>query len=463
MDVSLKQIEDFLIAADRLFPVALSEKTRLSDYAEKLYTQADISAEIINGKIISMVAGYTANTVNNLAFVSMAATLPEYQGKGYARKVLADFIEKCEEKNTDGVHLYAAEYNISAMRLYTTLGFRKTKFDTEPRPDDLHLMLSFRKNALVTAIGSYSADIVIKKLKAAGKNVIGTDIYDKTWVADSINVNKFYQVPTTIDPELYFDKIKSVCIDNNISYVLPLTDLEVDVLTEKREWFAERNIKLCLSPEETIRICRNKKLLFDFTVSECRGANPIPTKKVADCSVMPFELPMICKPYDGRSSNGVLRLLTAEDWDAAKAREDVDKYIVQPFIKGIIVTVDVVRGKNTTVAVARKELLRTKSGAGTSVQVFPYPEIENAACELAEKLKITGCVNFEFIIGEDGTFSFLECNPRFSGGVEFSCLAGYDCIINHIKAFDDCDIDSFELQHSFHIARKFEEYITKID
>ena len=94
MDVSLKQIEDFLIAADRLFPVALSEKTQLSDYAEKLYTQADISAEIINGKIILMVAGYTANTVNNLAFVSMAATLPEYQGKGYARKVLADFIEK---------------------------------------------------------------------------------------------------------------------------------------------------------------------------------------------------------------------------------------------------------------------------------------------------------------------------------------------------------------------------------
>lgn len=463
MSVTLHQIEEFLVAVDQLFPVALSDKTSLEDYAKKLYSQAVLSVEIMNDKIVSMVAGYNSNTINNLAFVSMVATLPDYQGKGYAKKAMTAFIEKCKEKNMDGIHLYAVHENDPAMKLYRELGFKETKFDTEPRPADVHFLLSFRKNALVTAIGSYSADIVIKKLKAAGKNVIGTDIYDKAWIADSINVNRFYQVPRTTDPDEYFEKICSICIDNNVSYVLPLTDPEVDVLTERREWFAERNITLCLSPEDTIRICRNKKTLFEFAMENCREVNPIPTRKVDDGSDMPFELPMICKPYDGRSSNGIIRINTVEDWNAVKVHPDVDKYIVQPFIKGSIITVDVVRSINITVAIARKELLRTKSGAGTSVRVFPYPEIEDASRKLADTLGIIGCVNFEFILDAEGQFHFIECNPRFSGGVEFSCLAGYDCIINHLHAFDKQEIDEFKLIHSYHIARKFEEFVTKID
>ena len=44
------------------------------------------------------------------------------------------------------------------------------------------------ENILVTAIGSFSADIVIKDLKRHGYKVIGTDINQKELIVDAYNV-----------------------------------------------------------------------------------------------------------------------------------------------------------------------------------------------------------------------------------------------------------------------------------
>ena len=54
----------------------------------------------------------------------------------------------------------------------------------------------------------------------------------------------------------------------------------------------------------------------------------------------------------------------------------------------------------------------------------------------------------------------LECNPRFSGGVEFSCIAGYDCVSEHLHCFEGKPVDTAAKISGMYIARKFEEYIT---
>lgn len=88
---------------------------------------------------------------------------------------------------------------------------------------------------------------------------------------------------------------------------------------------------------------------------------------------------------------------------------------------------------------SQAELLRTLNGAGTSVQVFRDPVLEKICEEIAGALDVKGCVNFEFIEhhteqGETEWY-FLECNPRFAGGVAFSCMAGYDMVKNHLRCF----------------------------
>lgn len=463
--LSCSKLAQFLYKVDRLFPTPLSEKVNIDGYARKLHDSATVCFAEDNGTIVGIVGGYTENVINNTAFISIVGVLPEFNGKGIATKLLSEFIERAKLKRLNAVHLYADKNNSVAVHIYQKLGFVDSYFENDPRPNDIHFVLYLQqKTALVTAIGSFSADIVIKNLKKNAFRIIGCDIYSRELIVDSYNVSAFYQVPKVLDEEKYLKAIDSICTNEKITHILPLTDVEVDFYNKNREFFEKKNIILCISPARTIELCRNKKMQQEFIDKEVMCINSIPTKYVSECTENPFEFPMICKPYDGRSSQGLKYLNTIEDWEAVKASDTEGKYIVQPRIFGNIVTVDVVCEQNGSIAVAipRLELLRTQNGAGTSVKVFPDPRLEQCCIELANKLGVIGCVNFEFIRDDEGTYHYIECNPRFSGGVEFSCLVGYDCVSNHVRAFENKPIDEFKMLHETFIARKYEEYVTRI-
>ena len=79
-------------------------------------------------------------------------------------------------------------------------------------------------NILVTAIGSFSADIVINNLMNEGHKIIGCDIYDKEWVANSLFVDQFYQSPLASKQSDYIEFILNVCRIEHVEYIIPLTD-----------------------------------------------------------------------------------------------------------------------------------------------------------------------------------------------------------------------------------------------
>lgn len=320
------------------------------------------------------------------------------------------------------------------------------------------------KNALVTAIGSFSADVVIKNLKKMGYRVIGCDIYPREWVADAYNVNEFYQAPRATDREAYLEFLRDVCSREAVSMLLPLTDVEVDVLNHNRSWFELHGVTICISPSQTLDICRDKVKTEQFIRSHGNAVRTIPSYTGEEAAARHWEFPMVCKPFNGRSSEGLHYLHTQQEWETFRSREDLSRYVVQPYIQGDIITVDVVRDSlGTCVAIPRRELLRTPNGAGTSVYVFGDPDLENASKALADQLGVIGCVNFEFIADDRGEYHFIECNPRFAGGVEFSCIAGYDCVRNHIRAYCGEPAEPFTLDHNQFIARKYEEYVTKVE
>ena len=107
-------------------------------------------------------------------------------------------------------------------------------------------------------------------------------------------------------------------------------------------------------------------------------------------------------------------------------REEEKNYIFQRKIEGKVYTVDYFRGHGgVDRALVRKENLRTKNGAGVSVEILPEKGIERQCKRIAEALNLYGLVNFEWIYHEqEDCFYFLENNPRPSGGIGFSVLAG---------------------------------------
>lgn len=318
--------------------------------------------------------------------------------------------------------------------------------------------------ALVTAIGSFSADIVIKNLIKNGIRVIGCDIYPQEWIAESGSVAAFYQVPRASEEQGYTDCILGICRKEKAEALIVLTDVEVDVWNRHRRELDGAGITLCLSSEETLEICRDKRKLYHFLKEKGFG-NPIPTMDLWGTDPEAMAYPAVVKPYNGRSSQGLHYIHSIEEMKGFLSLNSPEDFVVQPYYRGSVITADIVRQAESgeSAVICRKELLRTPNGAGTSVLVFSNPLLEAMCREIAEGLKINGCVNFEFIETEDGRFHMLECNPRFSGGVEFSCMAGYDCVTSHLRCFSGDSIEPCRKITEMYIARKYEEYITKVN
>ncbi len=320
------------------------------------------------------------------------------------------------------------------------------------------------KKILVTSIGSFSADIIIKKLHENGYFVVGTDIYPKEWVVDAQNVDEFYKIPAVRESKNYIESLLYICKKNKINYIFPLIDVEIDILNKYRNIFEEISVTVCISAYEAICVCRNKRET-EAALTQAGVCKTITSYSNREIKDRKLSFPVVCKPIDGRSSQGLKIFENKEIFFEFYGRIDADKYLIQPYIAGNIITVDVVRNEatNNCVAIARKELLRTLNGAGLCVQIFKDEELERLCMKVAEILNINGCANFEFIESEDGKRYFLECNPRFSGGVEFSVMSGYDCIMNHLRCFEGKDIETKINIKEYCVSRKYEEYITALN
>lgn len=319
--------------------------------------------------------------------------------------------------------------------------------------------------ALITSTGSVAADITLKSLKRMGIRVVGCNIYPKEWIVESCEMDEFYQAPPVSEGEQYLNFIKDICLKENIKYVLPMIDYEIDLFNINREWFEEQGVILCISPKEALDIIRNKKRLADFVERECPDTRSIPTLMLRDIEKLEWEFPVVCKPYNGRSSQGLRYIYNQKEWDEFRTTADKDTYIVEPFIDGPRVVVEIVRQiePHKVIAMTRRELMSTPHGCSTTVLVYQDKKLEEASKILADKLNVWGDVNFEYILDKEGVYHLVECNPRFSAGCEFSCMGGYDYIENHLKCFMGKEIEDAHFKHNMIIARKYEEYITAVD
>lgn len=321
------------------------------------------------------------------------------------------------------------------------------------------------KTILITSTGSVATDITLKSLKRMGFRVVGCNIYPKEWIVESCEMDTFYQAPPVADAEKYLAFLKDLCEKEKIDYVFPMIDYEIDLLNVNREWFEQHGVVLCMSPKEALDVIRNKKKLADFIAKECPLTQSIPTVMLRDIKELEWDFPVVCKPYNGRSSQGLKYIYNRAEWEEFVKTADKDTYIVEPFIDGPLVMVEIVRqiSPHKVVAMTRCELIATPHGCSTTVFVYQDKELEEASKVLADKLNVWGDVNFEYILDKNGTYHLVECNPRFSAGCEFSCMGGYDYIENHMKCFMGNEIEDAHFKHNMIIARKYEEYITAVD
>ena len=310
---------------------------------------------------------------------------------------------------------------------------------------------------LLTAIGSMSAECAIKRLIAEGHYVVGCDIYPGEWHYETKLCNVFLRAPLAIHEEDYVKFLIDTCQQFNLKFIIPLTDLEIDVINSHREKFESIGIILCMQSSEILDIVRNKYKLSK-TFSDDINVPSVKTYKISDIP-NDFIFPCIAKPYNGRSSEGLIRNATREQ---VMALENKDMYIIQEQLSGNVFTVDYCRcaiSKNDC-AIPRQELLRTKNGAGLTIQTIADESLIHLTSYIGNKLNINGCINMEFIYNK-GNYYLIDINPRFSAGIAFSVVSGYDMIINHMQCFCGNNISPQIPIREQIIIKKYEEVISE--
>lgn len=291
---------------------------------------------------------------------------------------------------------------------------------------------------LVTAIGSFSAEAVIDTLIENKFEVIGCDIYPKEWHFLSKKIKNFYQVPSTAQEKDYVEKILKICLDENINIIIPSTDLDVDIFNKNKEIFEKENVNIYIQNKKALEISRDKYKLYKTFLNS--HIHVIPTLEYKEIETLE-NFPYIAKPKNGRSSEGVLQINKIKDLEKIEDK-DKDNYIIQEYINGSIIVADYIRDKknNKDFSIVRKELIRTKNGAGIVVEMHQNKKISDICSYIGNELDINGCICIEFI--EKGNeYYVMDINPRFSAGVAFSKKIGYEVVINHLKCFMGIEID----------------------
>ena len=294
-----------------------------------------------------------------------------------------------------------------------------------------------------------SALCAINKLHEAGHKVIGCDIYPKVWHVEASLCDVFVQSPYANTQE-YIPFLIELAKKENVKYIFPLTDLEIDIINKQRNKFEEESLVVCISSRETLGIARDKYALFKAFENDDRVLS-IPTFTASD-DLYQLSYPCVAKPKDGRSSEGLFYLQNREQLNTIG---DITNYMFQEKIEGNVCCVDFVRDAKSgcSFCVPREELLRTKNGAGTTVRIFNDSSLEELVKYIGDKLNICGVVNMEFIKNDKGYY-LIDINPRFSAGIAFSCKTGYDFINAHLACFSDAQIlsplkfkDSIEIKY----------------
>lgn len=308
---------------------------------------------------------------------------------------------------------------------------------------------------LVTAIGSMSAECAIKRLKEDHHYVVGCDIYPGDWHYETILCDEFVRAPYATNENEYISFLIETCHKYRLNFIIPLTDLEIDVINRQRHLFQSKGITLCMQSSHVLRIVRDKyRLSTTFLTDQL-----VPSIRTHLLTSIPddFSFPCIAKPYDGRSSEGLMRNVTREQLMAIEKKE---KYIVQEQLEGDVYTVDYCRCSKSgrDAAVPRKELLRTKNGAGLTIKTISDEGLIKLVSYIGNAININGCVNLEFIKCK-GKYYLIDINPRFSAGVAFSMLSGYDMVLNHIRCFNNEEIDPQIIVKEQIIIKRYVEFV----
>jgi len=231
--------------------------------------------------------------------------------------------------------------------------------------------------------------------------------------------DEFFSVVRVTDSD-YCKNLVEICLEKNIKIIIPTIDTELIPIAENIDFFLKNGIQPIISSLEIIRICRDKRKLFEYfdTIG-------FPRTKEIDFNKPDF--PVFVKPSDGSSSIGV-HMITEHSQLLEKAYED-KKFVFLKYLSPLDYsefTIDMYFDKYSVLKCAvPRERLEVRNGEVSKAVTRKDDLYKKISQVFSYRKGFTGCVTLQvFRHRTSGEILGIEINPRFGGGYPLSYLAG---------------------------------------
>jgi len=120
--LTFKALNELIVKADSLFEPSLSSRVNLSQYANKLYKNAEIIYKEENNKIKGLNAFYCNDAIGKVAFISIIFVFPDFKGMGIGSEMLRESMKIAKKFGMKQIQLEVDNHN-SAINFYLKVGF----------------------------------------------------------------------------------------------------------------------------------------------------------------------------------------------------------------------------------------------------------------------------------------------------------------------------------------------------
>ncbi|MGE7914517.1 ATP-grasp domain-containing protein [Lysinibacillus xylanilyticus] len=256
--------------------------------------------------------------------------------------------------------------------------------------------------------------------------LIGGDVSSE--VLSQYFVDEFWKMSNL--QNLEYKDFVSYCKQQNIRYVIPTREGELEHFARWRPLLNQEGIQIMISPLEGILYTSDKILFAQKLIAN--GYPAIPTSHTS--SGLHTECFVIKERFGAGSKNLYIKVMPKDVETFSKKLIDP---IYQPYIEGTEYSVDVYVMQNGRAkgAVVRERIF-VVNGESQITEIAKKPRLEILAMQIAETLNLSGHVMFQIIEDLEGNPHIIECNARFGGASTLSVKAGLDSFNWFIKEAD---------------------------
>lgn len=276
------------------------------------------------------------------------------------------------------------------------------------------------RRVMITAAGTVTAQSLIKALRDDGRVEFLAAGDMSALCATRAFVDEFVLLPSAGDPDFALrclEAAKRFRIDLLVPLIVESEFLPLD---DTRDRFASIGCRLLLPPREIV-VRAGDKLEFARYLEKIGVPGPLTVAYRDGLAVERF--PVYLKPRRGSGSVGTSRIESAYSLqETARGRSDL---IVQEAVAGTEFTVDCfAAAPGRVVAAVPRERIAIKAGVSVKGRTYRHPAIEQIVRTVVEKIGLEGPANVQGMLRDDGSFSIIEMNPRFSGTLALTTAAG---------------------------------------